>query len=49
MNHKSGIKIHLEDNWLVVSTHLKYMSQIGTLPHIVGVKREKNVFETMTL
>ncbi len=33
------------NNWLVVSTHLKNISQIGNLPQI-GVK--KNIFETTT-
>ena len=34
-----------EGNWLVVSTHLKNISQIGILPQL-GVK--KNIFETTT-
>ena len=42
---KTPLKINMEHNWLVVSTHLKNISQNGNLPQI-GVKCR--IFETTT-
>ena len=43
IDHWFGISY---DNWLVVSTHLKHISQIGSLAQ-VGLKK-KRYFETIT-